>query len=343
LTVGQAQLTEDLVLDIYLSPGTSGSAVLDEHGNMLGMIILTGTLKLASGSLTSSVAIPVRTIAKALVDVDPIMGSTTFCDIPAEAPKSVQTRSLVYVEDELPGDISPVIPELSAIPVEVPEAARKMRAQSEATSKVMVDIIARQCLAQGAERPLCHELSVVDGRQRFREINKNGKLGRLVDSFPIQKHGVWVQTDWADTASEIADDPWQFQGIVNDYYLFTLRATAADDRCYWEEYSQGFPLFGGGHSVWKGSVDCFEQVLTDKEFNVVSMFTEMYPPNNCMVQSVQTAIYYERVKLEGIESLILLPVMERISTKVQGQNNVLYANVLWTNYEKFRVQHIIEY
>jgi S1-C subfamily serine protease len=64
LVTGQAQLKENLVLDIHLNPGTSGSAVLDERGNLLGMVILSGELKVSTGDLIASIALPVRPIGR---------------------------------------------------------------------------------------------------------------------------------------------------------------------------------------------------------------------------------------------------------------------------------------
>jgi len=343
LVIGQAQLKENLVLDIYLNPGTSGSAVLDERGNLLGMIVLSGALKFSSGDLTASVALPVRTIAKALVKLDPGLGSAIFDDIPEEEPEPVQTPSVRYQESDLPEDTSPLIQELSAVPSEMPNSVGKLRAKSEAASKLLVNFVTKQCLVQGTQKPLCHELSIVDGQQTFREIDKNGKLGKPTGSFPIQKHGVWTQSDWTDTLGEIADNSWVFRGSVDDHYLFTFKSAAEDDRCYYEEYSQGTPLFGGGHQGWKGSVVCFEQILTDKDFNVLSVFTEMRPPDGCLTQLVQTAIYYDWIKLEELKSPILLPVMERITAKVLGQKDLWYANVSWTDYKKFRAEHKIKF
>ena len=345
LVIGQAQLSENLVLDIRVNPGTSGSAVLDERGNLLGMIILTGSLKLSSGDLIASVALPVRTIAKALVKLDPVLGSVIFNDIPETEPRLVHMTPVVYQESDTPEDTSPVIPELSAIPSDVPNSIDMLRAKSEAASKLMVNFVTRQCFAQGTQKPLCHELSIIDDQQRFRGILKNGRLGKLTDSFPVQKHGIWAQSDWADTLGEIAEDgdPWVFEGSVDDRYLFTLRSTPKDGRCYWEEYSQGTPLFGGGHPAWKGPVDCFEQILTDKDFNVLSVFTERRPPADCLAQVVQTAIYYDWIKLEGLTSPVLLPVRERITAQVQGQKNLWYANMSWTDYEEFRAEHKVKF
>jgi hypothetical protein len=206
----------------------------------------------------------------------------------------------------------------------------------------MVNFITKQCLVQGTQKPMCHELSIVDGQQTFRQIEKDDKLGKPTGSFPVRKHGVWAQSDWADTLREIAGNSWIFRGSVDDHYLFTFKSTAEDDRCYYEEYSQGTPLFGGGHPAWKGPVVCFEQILTDKDFNVLAVFAEMSPPDGCLTQLVQTAIYYDWVTLEGISSPVLLPVTERVTAKVQGQKDLWYANVSWTDYKQFRTEHKIK-
>jgi hypothetical protein len=343
LVSGQVQLNEDLILDTSLKPGTSGSAVLDENGNLLGMITLSGAIKSSSGDSTVSIALPTKTVAKALMKLDPVLACAVFNDMPEDEPIPAQTTSVLFQESDLPEDTSPVIPELSAVPSDVPNSVGELRAKSDAASKLMVNFVTKQCIVQGTQKSLCHELSIVGGQQIFREIDKNGKLGRPAGSFPIQKHGVWTQSDWTDTLGEIADNPWVFQGSVDDRYLFTFKSAAEDDRCYWEEYSRGTPLFGGGHKGWKGSVVCLEQILTDKEFNVLSVFTEMRPPDGCLTRLVQTAIYFDWVKLDGIKSPILLPVMERITAKVLGQKDFWYAYVSWTDYKEFRAEHKIKF
>lgn len=343
LVMGRAQLQENLVLDISLKPGHSGSAVLDERGNLLGMIILTGAIKSERGDLTASVALPVRTIAKALVKLDTSLGSAVFADIPEKEPRPAQLSFVAYQDNDLPDDTSPVIPELSASPSDVTDPVGRLRAKAEAASDVMANLIVKQCLVQGTQKPLCHELSIVEGRQVYREIKSKDKLGKPRGAFPIQKYGVWTQADWMDTLGEIADNSWMFEGIVDGRYLFSFDSAVKDDRCYYEEYSPGgVPLFGGGHPVWKGAVACFEQILTDKDFNVLFVFTELRPPDNCLTQVLQTAIDYDWTKLEGLKSPILLPIRERVTAKVRGQKNLWYSNVTWTEYKKFRVSHRIK-
>ena len=339
LVIGVVQLNDNIILDISLNPGDSGSAVLDERGTLLGMIVLTGAVKLLGNDVTASVALPIKTIARALVEVDPVLGLSIFNDIPQEEPKPTQPEYVIYQDSDLPEDTSPIIPDVSVAPIDAIDPVGKLRAKSEVASKLMVDFIAKQCLVQGTQKPLCHELAYVDGQQIFRKISADGKVGKPRNSFPAQKHGVWTQSDWADTLSEIADNPWVFQGAVDDHYLFTFEAAAEEERCDYEEYSQGIPLFGGGHPGWKGSVDCFEAVLTDRNLNVLSVFAEMHPPDGCLTRVIQTALYFDWVTLEGIKSPILVPVKERIAAKVRGQKDLWYANVTWTHYEKFRAQH----
>src|ERR1700733_5893660 len=60
LQVGAAQLQDNLILDIRLRKGQSGSAVIDEQGQLIGMIILVGVLKANGGDITASVAPPVH-------------------------------------------------------------------------------------------------------------------------------------------------------------------------------------------------------------------------------------------------------------------------------------------
>lgn len=344
LVVGNAQLKENLVLDIYVNPGASGSGVFDVGGNLLGMVTMSGPLHFKTGDLLASIALPVKNIGKALVKLDPILGSSIFNNIPDEQSTTEQTTGVLDQQNEQPDDTSPVIPALVATPSDVPNSVEKLRAKAKVATDLMVNYIARQCLVERESREaLCYELSIYRGVQRFRKIDKNGKSGKVTRSFPAQKDGVWTDSDWTDTLGEIADNVWEFKGSINDQYLFSYSSVAEDDRCYYEEYSQGVPLFGKGHAEWKGAVDCVEQIVTDKDFNVLAVFTEMRPPDTCLTKVMQTAIYYNWIRLEGLKSLVLLPVMERMSAKVQGQENLLYANMTWTDYQKFRVKSNIKF
>jgi hypothetical protein len=69
----------------------------------------------------------------------------------------------------------------------------------------------------------------------------------------------------------------------------------------------------------------------------------MRPPDGCLTELFQTAIYYDWIRLEGLKSPVLLPVRERITAKVRGRKDLLYGNVSWTDYKKFRVGHRIKF
>jgi len=340
--LGTAELHENLILNVPVDPGASGSGVFDKRGNLLGMVILTATLRRTSGTLAVSIALPVKTIAKALLKLDPVAGFDTFKDLPEDAPKYETVSTAVDQEgDSL--DIAPVAPELSAIPMDVPDSVEKLRAKAAAASKVMANLISKQCWAGELGKPLCYELSISDGQQILRKIEKNGKLGKPTDSFPAQKQALWQQNDWAERLAEIAENPWVFRGAVDNHYLFTFKSGAEDERCYFEEYPQGVPLFGGRHPDWKGWVACFEQVVTDKDFNVLAVYDELMPPEDCLTQVVDIAIYYDSIKLEDLKSPILLPIAERITSKVQGRKKLSYASVSWTDYKKFRADHKLSF
>jgi hypothetical protein len=342
LAIGKALLRQNLLLDIALQPGGSGSAVVDEQGHLLGMIVLTGSVKLKSGDLTASLALPVSSIAQALFALDAPLAATVFSDLPTEDAKPLEVSGKPPQEGDLPEDASPVVPELTPVPTEVENAVEQLRSKAEAASSKLTNFVAKQCLMRGTQKALCHELTVIDGHQRFRALGTNGTRASPTDVFSPLKHGIWTQSDWSDALGEVADNPWVFQGSLGDHYVFTFNSRPEDDRCYFEEYSHGIPLFGW-RAPWKGPVECFEIVLTDKEFNVVSQFTEMRPQSPCLITMFQTALYYEWITLAGTSQRVLLPVMERITAKVEGQTNLWYSTLTWTDYQKFRANSKIDF
>jgi hypothetical protein len=339
-----AQMDDGLIVDIKVTPGSSGSAVLDLRGNLLGMVTLAGDIQLSDGKkVPASVALPTSVLARALIKLDPALGLTLFNGLPAIEPKTdVPLGS--FQESDLPDDTSQVVPELDAIPIEgLIDPVSQLRAAADASYRTMTNFVAQQCFVQGKQKPVCSEVAVANRKVTIRFRGKNGDLGDPMSKPPPLKYGTWPVDEWLETLGEIGDNSWIFRGVVGDRYLFTFRSAVADDRCYWEEFPQGLPLFSGRREHWEGPVDCFEQVLTDKNFNVLSTLAEMQPPEPCLAQLVQTALYYDWVQLDDMEAPVLLPVRERIAVKVKGQKELMYTNVLWAEYRKFRVGHKVKF
>jgi hypothetical protein len=340
---GKLAVTEDLVLNGSLFPGASGGAVLDEAGNLLGMIILTSAT--TTDRLQMSVALPVTTIARTLVKLDPVLGNSIFKNIPQEdsADPNVDKSFPVLSQDSYVNeDVSSVIPQLSPVFSDVPFAVRQLQQQAEAASQFMNNLVSKQCIVQGNQKPICQEVAIVDGEEVLRKIVKSKKAGKIVEHYPVRQ-GVWDENQWSGTIDEVGDEPWVFAGNVEGNYLFTFKSRAEDNRCYFGEYpQQSVPLFGGRSEVWKGPVACFQQILTDKDFNAVAIFQEMFPPDNCLTEVQEDAVYYDWIRIEGLDVPVLLPVRQRIAARQKGQKELLYSEVSWTQYRIFRAEHRIK-
>jgi hypothetical protein len=123
--------------------------------------------------------------------------------------------------------------------------------------------------------------------------------------------------------------------------LFSNISAAEDDVCYYIEYFPEIKPIGSGHVRWEGSVACSREVLTDKDFNVLAVFIENYPPNVCLVQLQRYSVQYDWVKLPELETPILLPRSGKLTSQFRG-NATVYASVSWTDYEKFRAEHKVD-
>ena len=342
--MGQGTLDQTLILDIQTKPGMSGHAVLDLQGNLLGMITMSGNVRQNDGDLPVSVALPLHTIATALKTLDPSLAASVFGDIPADDNVFPAEKPLSY-EEPIADALETAIPTLTPIPVDVPDALDTLQAKAGIASELMTNYVAKQCLMQAHRSPVCYELSFRDGEQSFQEIKKGGKLGKPINSFPVQPSGMWITTNWADDLRHVADSPWIFKGKVNDGYLFAFAATAEDERCAYTEYWAGLGslrdiLFGTEERPsWQGSVPCSEQVLTDRDFNVVSIFVERRPPDPCRAMVVQTLMTFGRVKLTDIETPILVPTTATVMAQWSSYQRTFYTKVVWSDYRKFRADH----
>jgi hypothetical protein len=345
LTTGESELKENLVLDIDLKPGSSGSAVLDEHNRLLGMIVVTGKLKLNAGDASRvSIALPIRSIAARLISLDPALGSALFSDIPEAEQNKTSPPAMKNEELELPENTSPVLPALSPVQRKVPGAIYTLQQKAAAAANIMRSVVAEQCMVQGTAKAKCHEVSINNGDQTFREVRQNGKLGKQVSKLPTPKAGVWFASDWADTLAMIAEGPWTFEGAIGEKYLFTRQFDANDDQCEYEEHSSPVPLFGGAYGNWKGVVPCIEKVITDQEFSVVADFLEVYPPSGrCKFKILQSAIYYNWVSVEGLKAPMLLPISQRINGKQEDRDKLVYTTISWAKYRKFGSEHKIRF
>jgi hypothetical protein len=345
LMIGQSELKENLVLDIDLKPGSSGSAVLDEHNRLLGMIVITGKLKLKAGILSGvSIALPIRSIAARLTSLDPALGSSLFSDIPDAEHNRTSLSAIVYEELEVPEDTSPAVPTFSPVYSNIPNAVYTLQQKAATAANIMRNVMAEQCIVQGTAKARCHEVSISMGDQTFRELRNNGKLGKQVAMLPPPKAGVWFASDWADTLAMIAEGPWTFEGAIGEKYLFTRQFDANDDQCEYEEHSSPVPLFGGAYGNWKGVVPCIEKVITDQEFSVVADFLEVYPPSGrCKFKILQSAIYYNWVSVEGLKAPMLLPISQRINGKQEDRDKLVYTTISWAKYREFGSEHKIRF
>jgi hypothetical protein len=345
LMIGQSELKNNLLLDVELMPGNSGSAVLDENNRLLGMIVVTGKLKLKAGSLSGvSVAIPIQSIAARLISLDPALGLALFSDIPREQRNQISPPAVIYEEVELPEDTSPAMPTLSPVYSNIPNAVQSLQKKAATAAKVMVNVIADQCMVQGTAKAKCHEVSIMTGDQTFREIGHSGELGKQISELPTPRAGVWFLSDWADTLAMIAEGPWQFEGSIGEQYLFSRRFETEDGQCEYEEHSSAIPVFGGGYGSWKGLVACIEKVVTDKGFNVFADFLELYPPaDRCKFRILQSAVYFSWVRVDGVRSPMLLPTSERINGKQADRDRLMYTTISWAKYRKFGSEHKIRF
>ncbi len=341
LEMGTSRLRDDLVLDIGAKQGQSGSAVLDEQGRLIGMLVLTGAVKTKGTDIAASVALPVRTIARALVRLDPSLGMSVFDNIVEGERVPLQSTFEVYKDNDSPDDTS-VFPVLTAAASEVSDPVAKLRAKAAVSANLLTNFLAKQCVTERTERFVCHEVGIVQDQQIYREIKRNGELGVATTAFPKAERRVWTEGEWLYTLSGIAENIWIFQGVVKDRYLFSFMSSPEDDRCVLQEWAGvAIPIFGRRHQAWEGSVACFERILTDKDFNVLSVFSDLRPPEERSTEFFQTAIYYDWVELKGARSPIPFPTEEIIVAKLKAEKQLRYGNVTWTEYRKYRASHRI--
>jgi hypothetical protein len=69
LTIGTPRLRDNPIPDIGLKPGQRRSALLDERGQVIGVMVVTGTVRAESSTMAANVILVGRTIANALLKI----------------------------------------------------------------------------------------------------------------------------------------------------------------------------------------------------------------------------------------------------------------------------------
>jgi hypothetical protein len=357
LRLGDAAINENVIVDVALKPGDSGSAVFDHNGRLLGMIILAGRIVTRRGPLSVSVALPASTIAKALRTVDPKAASDIFSEIPQDETSHVASTWIdMATSDFEPLDSSearvaevsevilPTIENLGVFSSNASDPIEKLRAKADTASKLMNNLLATECLI--SKRRQCYQVSVFEGDKQYREISKRGTPGPTTTN-PFRRNGkprsLWSRSSWADDIASIGEMPWNFEGAVGSGYVFSGRGRVEDDRCWFTESPASIPIFQPYQPEWEGSVDCLEVLFTNSDFQVLSLYTEFYPPAHCLTERMNIVIEYQWVRLEGVDEPVLLPIKENLSARIRGQKQPLSATVLWSDYRKFRVDHKIRF
>jgi hypothetical protein len=356
LRMGHAELNDNLILDVSVKPGASGSAVIDSEGRLVGIITMYGRIETKLGPLSVSIALPASTVAKALSVIDPRLASAVFGDKRDDQPPR---KAITWIDMET-SDFESVIstahqssqneallPDISGLPAprnDIVEAVQRLRAKAEAGAKSMVNLVATECLITSRQKQRCYEVSITEGEQQYREVGRDGKLGVPVRNPFAKKRpngSLWAESSWADYLASVTDSTWRFQGLLRDKYIFTGEGRPEDERCSFSEFPVSIPVFQHHYPEWTGPVDCNEVLVTNSHFDVLKIYTEFYPPAHCRIEVLDLVISYQWVKLADIEEPVLLPFEERMTARLRNTKETMTATTSWFDYRRFRTEHRI--
>jgi hypothetical protein len=346
-----------LLLDFPSGPGNSGGAVCDEGGAVIGIVfgaqVLGGTgigeTPDANRAIpVGTLALPVSGISSFLRGLDPALWSSLFPGrgidepvTPARDPDSSSSARLRPASGAasfaagmgLNLSVWPVIG-----PEENPERAISLlRFQAKSNLSRLRNLLAEQdlqiwgeCQAKETWR---HEVAVYDNRQTFRQINRDGTRGNILDDLPYPKNGLRPGGEWYHLLSDVAYGPLQYLGSSRvkgkTLHVFGFEASDEDRVCYFSEKK--------GEAYWADYVDCTGQVIADEQFNTLMIGRQLYPPTERLTWQLQTNISFDfqDINNEGLPTLI----PSRVEMSAQLANGEWhFASGIWKDYHRFEAR-----
>jgi hypothetical protein len=352
-----ATIDGGLRLTFPSNAGNSGGAVVDAEGKVIGIIcgaeLMPGDSRnVAVGTL----ALPVSSVFRYLRATEPELWAQLFfgrkmvSDASANELQEQMEGKQRAVAAVVPGPIATlnldVTPALSAYT----DSASMVKALQKRVGEdlaLMRNVFAEQqteMWGDNQHRDLWHhEVAIHEGRQIFREIKKDGSRGKAVGELPYPRQGVRPGAEWSTLLQNIATavvpltylGTSKYQGKV--VHVYSYEASAQDKVCGFSEEASGIM----SSASWAGYVDCAGAIVTDKQFNPVTILQELYPPFERLTRLVAVSVTYDSVVIPGSGMSLLLPIDLQLTCQLNN-GTLNFASAAWSQYHVFRVESAVK-
>jgi hypothetical protein len=322
---GLLAFSYDLADGKAIRPGASGGIVVNSETQRIAGVLSS----IATDTRRVALAVPIRSLVDFVNKELPVLAERIF-------PPS----------DEIPQGATDLYPKLVPTPhteslehrAEEPPAIKLLRSKAQSSAEHMDELIAVQTFTWGAgSRALteqnAYEVRFLDGEQRFREF-PNGKKDMTEVPYPAAlSHAVKTTNAWSAALLLIGTEfglkiQQAADAIVGGrkVKVYQYRGDAEDGVCrFRRDLDLGFLQT---HKMY--SVDCYGEVWTDAEMNVLRLSQHLELSGKW--KNYELVVTYGWLQKTG-EPARLVPVT--ISTQAEHNNKVYWCRGRFMNYQLF--------
>jgi hypothetical protein len=303
-----------VLLSDFDSPlGTSGGALCDGAGNVLGLMEL----------YNNSISLPWSVVGPFLAKVDPSLS----------AELRLEHATAVVKDEEQRETTREVIIRASEDPVFAVRALIDRAAEmNSGMRRVIADAEVRQSGLGTRSQPNGFEVSLYESSIRFRRLMPDGTRGPETDDVPLPQYGVIPGADWEYLLRGLANANVTYIGetLYKDAiaHVFTYTKMA----CPFRERRPG--------RVWSGDVECSGEVLADTSYYPVQIKSEFRFESNSTMAQLRVEVQFELTRFANGASQFL-PSLVSVNGKFKNSFLRYSASNRLSHFRIFGADHTI--
>ena len=306
-----------LLVDFDSQEGTSGSALCDGDGKVLGLV----------AHRYGSLALPVPVISEFLQVASPALWAQLRLE---QAPV---TRAALQEEELADNSLPTIIIGASEDSTAAVSALRERASVIRGKMARLVGEVEIRNWGPGAKRSTSrYEIGLFKAGTTFRRISATGEREAEIMDTPIPDLGFVPGAEWDYLLKGLEHATLTYSGetVFNDDVVHVFRFQGL--KCPFREKRPT--------TVWSGDVDCSGEVFADAGFNPVRLRASLFFSPTSIVSELKVEVQLQRTTLPDAQAYFL-PVQVNMSGRFRIRRGLYSTSAILDHYRLFAADHVI--
>jgi hypothetical protein len=339
----KSELADGTLLVIFpeaMGAGASGSLLTNTAGEAIGTVFAV-----AEKDARMVIAIPiwvlgdfVRATHPELLSLFPVTGYRPGLDALRDSPEPLEVNETyrMMIEDAganpqplLANSYQDDWPVMEKVEDSSCAEVLALRARARVLMNMLQNFVALETLTFEDQAVWEHEIQVTDGTLHFRTPQ-----GEVLNDLPFPRRGVVPGDEWHTFAAMLTDRNLAIKPL--DSVIIAGQPVLRFGYYATEESSVCSARTQRNKLVWMGTVPCFGEVWTTKDFDVLRITQEMSLPPQSNAQRFRIMVRYGQLPIGIVPASMNLEVHT-----LEGE--LLRSTVSFSRYRRFQSQSVIHY